>query len=270
MNLVLRCVALNEQTLSQPLIGRFDERGGTLGRSDEATLTLPDPERRISRLQAVVLHRDGQYWLENVSDVSPVLHNGHPVGQGMQVTLRDGDELRISGYLLQTAFEQGPESDTIVRGRNVAPHPIAVSGPKALSNPVPRDTLPELPLHEGRVAAELQAALEALLDRVNPLRLQALLGERTLLERLWPMRRATRRWQLYSKEYDALRAEAAGNIQRSLRKLFRAAYEASTPNSHTGSDDTVRPDETSRALAEHTAAASRAGGAAEPTSRPGP
>ena len=260
MNLVLRCVALNEQTLSQPLIGRFDERGGTLGRSDEATLTLPDPERRISRLQAVVLHRDGQYWLENVSDISPVLHNGHPVGQGMQVTLRDGDELRISGYLLQTAFEQGPETDTIVRGRNVAPQPSAASGPKA----------PPLPLHEGRAAAGIQAALEALLDRVNPLRLETLLGERTFLERLWPMRRATRRWKLYSKEYHALRAEAAANIQLSLRKLFRAAYETSAPNSRMESDDTVRPDEASRALGEHNASASRAGSAAEPTARTGP
>jgi predicted component of type VI protein secretion system len=250
MNLVLRCIALNEQTMSQPLIGRFDERGGTLGRSDEATLTLPDPERRISRLQAQVLHRDGQYWLENVSDVSPVLHNAHPVGQGMQVALRDGDELRISGYSLQAAFEEGPETDTILRGRNVIP--------KAPS---------ELQLHERSIAAGMRAALEALLDHLNPRGLESLLGERTLLERLWPMRRATRRWELYQKRYDALRAEAAENIERSLGKLFRAAYGAPTPNSNVESDDTVRPNDISRAIAEHAASASLRRGPADSTSR---
>ena len=37
MNLVLQGTALNDEPMSQPLIGRFDERGGTLGRSDSAT-----------------------------------------------------------------------------------------------------------------------------------------------------------------------------------------------------------------------------------------
>src|SRR5579862_8573988 len=124
MTLVLKGITRDEEPMSQPLIGRFDERGGTLGRSDDATLTLPDPDRRISRLQAKVLHRDGRYWIENVSDISPVLHNGHPVGQGMQVVLGDGDELRISGYSLQCAFDGGPESDSILRGRTEAAAPI--------------------------------------------------------------------------------------------------------------------------------------------------
>jgi FHA domain-containing protein len=75
-SLVLQCIALNDQPMSRPLIGRFDERGGTLGRSDDATLTLPDPDRRISRLQAIVLHRDGQYWIENVSDMIPCFITG--------------------------------------------------------------------------------------------------------------------------------------------------------------------------------------------------
>ncbi|MEA3177951.1 MAG: hypothetical protein QOI59_1474, partial [Gammaproteobacteria bacterium] len=39
MSLVLQGIALNEEPLSQPLIGRFDERGGTVGRSDNATFT---------------------------------------------------------------------------------------------------------------------------------------------------------------------------------------------------------------------------------------
>ncbi|MFL6601514.1 MAG: type VI secretion system-associated FHA domain protein TagH [Steroidobacteraceae bacterium] len=107
--------------MSQPLIGRFDERGGTLGRSDDATLTLPDPERLISRLQAQILHRDEHYWLENISAASAVLHNGRPLSLGMRVILSEGDELRIGGYALQASFEDEATSATILRGRTVVP-----------------------------------------------------------------------------------------------------------------------------------------------------
>jgi predicted component of type VI protein secretion system len=121
MSLILRGITLDEEPMSQPLIGRFDKRGGTLGRSDDATLTLPDPERLISRVQAQVLHRDEHYWLENISAASAVLHNGRPLSAGMRVILSEGDELRIGGYALQTAFEDEATSATILRGRTVVP-----------------------------------------------------------------------------------------------------------------------------------------------------
>ncbi len=121
MSLVLRAIALNEEPLSQPLVGRFDERGGTLGRSDGATLTLPDPERMISRLQANVLHRDNEYWLENISAATPILHNGRALSTGMRVILREADEIRIGGYELEAAFENDDASATILRGRTVVP-----------------------------------------------------------------------------------------------------------------------------------------------------
>ena len=123
MTLVLQGIALNEEPMSQPLIGRFDERGGTLGRSDQATFTLPDPERMISRVQAHILHRDEAYWIENVSAASPILHNGRPLSTGMRVMLRGGDELRIGGYTLQVAFENDETSATILRGRTVITRP---------------------------------------------------------------------------------------------------------------------------------------------------
>jgi FHA domain-containing protein len=121
MTLVLRGITRDEEPMSQPLIGRFDERGGTLGRSDDATLTLPDPERLISRVQAQVLHRDAHYWLENISAASAVLHNGRPLSVGMRVILSEGDELRIGEYALQAAFEDEASSATILRGRTVVP-----------------------------------------------------------------------------------------------------------------------------------------------------
>lgn len=264
MNLVLRCIALNDQAMSQPLIGRFDRRGGTLGRSDDATLTLPDPERMISRLQAQVLYRDGQYWIENVSNVSPILHNGHPVGTGMRVALHDADELRIGGYALQAAFENDPESDTILRGRTVVPGLLPAvalealpassqSAPELLVTPssaspardiltgpaAQRDALTDLQSHQTGMTAGMRAVLEAVLDRLNPKKLEALLGKRAFLDYLRPMRRRVRLWELYLNKYDELCEEAQADFQRSLGETFRAAYEAQLRNSNAGSDKTV-------------------------------
>ncbi|MBC7954543.1 MAG: type VI secretion system-associated FHA domain protein TagH, partial [Cytophagales bacterium] len=61
MNLVIRAHTLKSETLSQAITGHFDERGGTIGRSDTNTLTLPDPERHISRLQAEVWFSNGSF-----------------------------------------------------------------------------------------------------------------------------------------------------------------------------------------------------------------
>ncbi|MBS0422445.1 MAG: type VI secretion system-associated FHA domain protein TagH [Proteobacteria bacterium] len=151
MSLVLRAIALNEEPLSQPLVGRFDERGGTLGRSDSATLTLPDPERMISRLQANVLHRDNEYWLENISAATPILHNGRALSTGMRVILREADEIRIGGYALEAAFENDDASATILRGRTVVPGlkdlpPVPRRAPPVRERtPAPRDQTEFLP-----------------------------------------------------------------------------------------------------------------------------
>ncbi len=115
MNLVLRGLTLNDNPLSQPLVGRFDESGGSVGRSDNATMTLPDPERLISRVQANVSYGANIYWLEDVGSANPVVHNGLPLGPGVKVPLKPNDELRIGGYRLAVEYEQSDTSATIVR-----------------------------------------------------------------------------------------------------------------------------------------------------------
>src|SRR3954468_22713669 len=123
MTLVLQGTKLNDEPLSQPLIGRFDERGGTIGRSDNATFTLPDPERLISRVQVQILFRDEGYWVEHISSASSTLHNGRPLSAGMRILLSEGDELRIGGYTLAAAFESDEASATVLRGRTVIMQP---------------------------------------------------------------------------------------------------------------------------------------------------
>src|SRR5580698_5767898 len=181
MILVLQGVALDEQPISQPLVGRFDERGGTLGRSDTATFTLPDPQRTISRVQAQILHSDDGFWLENVSAANPILHNDRPLSSGMRVLLRTGDELGIGGYTLRAAFEQEDESSaTILRGRTIITQPGPATAPALNGAPEPdgedlwRDflkgagiitgPLPERPSIElmNTVGAMLRIAIEGL------------------------------------------------------------------------------------------------------------
>jgi len=135
MSLLLRVLSLNDEAMTRPLVGRFDERGGKIGRSDNVTFTLPDPERTISRIQAEIHHADNGYWMENVSAANPILHNGRPLSSGMRVPLREKDEIRIGGYMLQVAFENDQAAETILRGRTQfmagAAAPRAVPPPEA-------------------------------------------------------------------------------------------------------------------------------------------
>jgi predicted component of type VI protein secretion system len=367
MTLVLQGIALNEQPMSQPLIGRFDERGGTLGRSDTVTFTLPDAERVISRIQAQVLHRDDGYWIENVSAANPILHNGRPLSAGMRVMLREGDELRIGGYTLRAAFEEDEANATILRGRTVITHLDAGSGaaPKGAPSapePAPGGTLRwaqsarsspgasvqtavsgedlwrgflkgagiTLPLPEGpsiellstigtmlRIAVDgfhrlvamrtvakdeiqaqmtmiqvpgnnplkfapdagvalqlmlkppargflagpaalrgavidlqshqvgvmagMRSALEAVLDRFDPVKLEETLGTQSVFESLRPARRKARLWELYLEHFRSLRQEAQEDFQHFFGKAFREAYEAQVHSLGVAYDATTSP-----------------------------
>jgi len=160
MNLVLQGTALNDEPMSQPLIGRFDERGGTLGRSDSATFTLPDPERSISRIQAQVVYVDDGYWIENISAATAILHNGRPLSAGMRVALRAGDDLRIGGYTLQADFEDDATAATILRGRTVVMHVEPDRAPDK-APPRPPDAQPaQQPPHQPDAAALWRSFLE--------------------------------------------------------------------------------------------------------------
>jgi len=98
--LVIRALSLNDQALSQPIHGVFDENGGSIGRADTNTMTLPDPERLISRLHARVSWDRDEFWIQDVGHGVGSLLNGRPIGGKSRVQLKARDELRIGGYRL--------------------------------------------------------------------------------------------------------------------------------------------------------------------------
>ncbi|EIE3256418.1 type VI secretion system-associated FHA domain protein TagH [Escherichia coli] len=82
----------------------FYPPGGTIGRSTDNDLVLPDNERAISRLQAIVhTSADGECHITNRGNVTRVMLNDIPLERGRQVELQDGDILGIADYRIQVS-----------------------------------------------------------------------------------------------------------------------------------------------------------------------
>jgi len=99
--LTITVVQFKDAPVDAPAAAEFREEGGTIGRSPESTLLLPDPERIISRTHAVVSHQAGRFFLRDHGTTVPVVVNGRPVGKGRDHPLAAGDELRIGGYTMR-------------------------------------------------------------------------------------------------------------------------------------------------------------------------
>ncbi|WP_312242271.1 type VI secretion system-associated FHA domain protein TagH [Pantoea sp.] len=95
----------------------FQPPGGTIGRSQDNDLVLPDETRAISRLQALVhLSPDGECRLTNHGSVTSVVLNGQPLARGHQVLLQHGDALNIGEYQLevqQPGHEDAAQDDPL-------------------------------------------------------------------------------------------------------------------------------------------------------------
>ncbi|STB68442.1 Uncharacterized conserved protein, contains FHA domain [Citrobacter freundii] len=82
----------------------FYAPGGTIGRSTDNNLVLPDDDRTISRLQAIVhVAVDGECQITNRGNVTRVILNGIPLERSRQVELQDGDILSIDEYRIEVS-----------------------------------------------------------------------------------------------------------------------------------------------------------------------
>lgn len=99
--LTITVLSFNGIALDAPVEAAFAEEGGSIGRAPNSTLVLPDPDRIISRAQALILWRDGMFYLRDQGTTVQVTVNGRPVGRGREVAIRADDELRIAGYVLR-------------------------------------------------------------------------------------------------------------------------------------------------------------------------
>ena len=86
---------------SAVLQGRFDERGGTIGRAADCTLVLPDPDKHISRVQAEVRCANGQYVLLNRSAVNPLSLNGREIPVDESRPIAHDDEITVGQFAMR-------------------------------------------------------------------------------------------------------------------------------------------------------------------------
>ncbi|VEA67946.1 Uncharacterized conserved protein, contains FHA domain [Serratia rubidaea] len=118
--------------------------GGTIGRSVDNNLVLPDEERAISRLQAIVhISADGECRITNRGNVTRVLLNDIPLERGRQVELQDGDILGIDDYQIQVNdLNQQAAPVQQPAAQPVAQAPVADAAPAAKANgaaPIPNE-----------------------------------------------------------------------------------------------------------------------------------
>lgn len=143
MTLTLRAVSLNEQPLTQPITAHFDAQGGTIGRADQSTLALPDPERHISRRQADIIAAADGYRIKNVGSANPILVRGQALGQGESAPLSHRDSVRIGGYLLEVTDDAADavRASTITQGRKaVDARSAAAQAPRTGGGAAPPST----------------------------------------------------------------------------------------------------------------------------------
>jgi FHA domain-containing protein len=116
--LTIKVISYKDAPVDQPIVAEFREAGGTIGRSPDSTLLLPDPDRIISRTHAVVSQESGRFVVRDQGTTVPVVVNGRPIGKGRDHPLAAGDEMRIAAYLLRvesTHDISADETTTILR-----------------------------------------------------------------------------------------------------------------------------------------------------------
>lgn len=119
----IKAVSLNGQPLTPPLSATFDERGGTIGRKDDSTLVLADPERLISRHHAIIEYRGGSYIVKDQGTGTPVYLNRQALGNGREARIKAGDELRIGGYVMQV---DAPQIQTAMHTAKSSPQQASI------------------------------------------------------------------------------------------------------------------------------------------------
>jgi len=113
--------------------------GGTIGRSADNNLVLPDDDRAISRLQAIVhVSAQGECRITNRGNVTKVVLNDIPLERGRQVELQDGDILGIDDYRIEVTELVSSRSTVqpqVMASPQVAPQPQVMASPQVAPQP---------------------------------------------------------------------------------------------------------------------------------------
>ncbi|CAE6709403.1 type VI secretion system-associated FHA domain protein TagH [Paraburkholderia haematera] len=104
MFLILRVEHYRNAAAPEAIERKFGVDGGTIGRSTDNDLVLPDPDKLISRAHARIEFRDGSFLIQDVGS-NPSVLNGRPLGGSRQARLTHGDDLAVGEYLLSVVVQ---------------------------------------------------------------------------------------------------------------------------------------------------------------------
>jgi type VI secretion system FHA domain protein len=91
--------------------------------------------------------------------------------------------------------------------------------------PAVRDAFDDLRAHQLGVMAGMRAALDGVLQRFDPQRLEAKLTKRSAISSLIPATRKARLWELFQELFTQLQTEAQDDFDELFGKAFLRAYE---------------------------------------------
>ena len=106
MALMLEVINYKGTPPFSPLCARFDKSGGSVGRSVDNNLPLPDEDRIISRRHGNIRYENGSFVYTDASTGGTLLCNKNRLlKKDESVILADGDHLKIGEYELLVRIE---------------------------------------------------------------------------------------------------------------------------------------------------------------------
>jgi len=130
MTLIIKAASYKGMPLAEEISARFDAQGGSIGRSPDNRLALPDPEKYISRRHAEIQYEGGQYFIQDSSAAGTYLEPQGQLLQQSRALLADGDRLRVGEYELQVSIvESAPAFSEPYAAQPVRQLDLAGGGP---------------------------------------------------------------------------------------------------------------------------------------------
>ncbi|EAA0892696.1 type VI secretion system-associated FHA domain protein TagH [Salmonella enterica] len=141
----MRFTIISTKAGHQPPQGSCDfyAPGGTIGRGTDNNLVLPDGDRAISRLQAIIhVAADGECKITNRGNVTRVVLNDIPLERGRQLELQDGDILAIDEYRIEVS-DLLQDSQPVSRMAASGQPPVTAKPPTSAPAPAAAPTVAE-------------------------------------------------------------------------------------------------------------------------------
>ncbi len=129
MALIVEVISYKGVPPANPLSARFDHSGGSIGRSIDNQLSLPDQDKLISRRHGEIRCQGGAYSYTDASTGGTLLCDANRLLEnGESVALADGDRLKIGEYELHIRIESEAQAFPGLFSSLEEPHAFAGQG----------------------------------------------------------------------------------------------------------------------------------------------